>query len=263
MNLRTIKSALAAVLVFTPAIVHAQWLTHTGTGVSSTGTFSGVGGAYAGTVKTQITKIVDGGNDGVPGLTPGSFGSTTAAFDADYPLNQPGATFDSLAFGYNHTQDSYLVVMDFSGLANGVLPAGSTLAVADLDIEEDFIGMKALDQSLSTIQSPWLSQYAGLKGFLDYNDTDGYQPNLTQPTWGFTTDHYDFVGIDHNESSGLIGFETLTDVRAITFGVRKHSSTGYTHVGGAGIGIAAVPEPASLTVFGLVGAALLRRRRSR
>lgn len=254
--------ALSALVVLAPGAAHAQWLTHTGGGTSTVGTFAGIGGAYAGTVRTQISKVIDGGNDGVPGLVPGSFGTTTAAFNVDYPLNQPGGTFDSLAFGYNHTRDSYLVVMDFGGLANGYLPAGSTIAIADLDIEEDFLNMRALDSTFSVIGSPWMSQYSGLKGFLDYNDTDGYQSNLTQPTWGFTTDHFDFVGIDDNESSGLIGFETQTDIRAITFGVQKHAATDYTHFGGAGIGIAAaVPEPASLSVFGLVGAALLRRRR--
>jgi hypothetical protein len=260
-----IASTAFALMALTAS--QAQWLTHTGGGTATTATFSNLGGAYSGTVHTTIQWINNAPAVGGEGLFASSFTNTTPTFNANYPRNSPGNTFEYVSFGYNHTRDAYTVTVDFSGLTNGALPSGSSFAVLDLDIEEDWRDVRAFDSS-GLISSPWLSQYAGLKGFLDYNYENFLDQTLTQPQWAFTSDHYDFTGITQNETSGLIGFSTLSDIERITFDVYKHSDPDMEHVGGSGLGIAGVvPEPttalATLAGILLLGAGRLRPRPGR
>jgi hypothetical protein len=262
-KLKTIGVTLALASVGVTK-AQAQWLTHSGGGASTTATFNGVGGAYAGTVMTTMSVVVDGGNDGVPGLSAISDNNLTGAFLANYPTNGPNGTFEALGLNYNHTRDYYRVRMDFSGLQNGYLPAGTVMAVADLDIWEDFEGMQAFDLSGNIIPPIWLNALPGQQGFLDYNNSDGFQSNLTPPVLfnSFMGMRYDFIGIDSNESSGLLGYRTAYDIKTLSFSLGKHVAGSFTHVGGAGLGFAApVPEPASMIAIGIGALGLLGRRR--
>ncbi|MBL8064659.1 MAG: PEP-CTERM sorting domain-containing protein [Chthonomonadaceae bacterium] len=241
----------------------AQWGSYSGTSTAMTGTFVGAGGAYSGSYKCSLSNIVDGGNNGVPGMVGYQDTDLTNSFRNNWPTNSPNSSFDFVGFTYNHTRDSYLVTVDFSNLSSGYLPTGTVFATLDLDIEEQFQEMEAQDSDGNWITGNWLNRISGVKGLLDYSDYEGDITGfISPPTWTQSNGVNDVVGIEDNENACFYGFTTALDIRKITFTVNKYSLTNYDHNGGSGLALMAVPEPTTMIILGAGVFAMGRRRAS-
>lgn len=148
-------------------------------------------------------------------------------------------------------------------MALGYLVAGTTMAILDLDITEQFTNMRAYDWFSNPFTSNWLAPYAGTKGWLDYNGPPDSTGSITQYAWSGSGGVYNFQGHGVNHTSTLLGFATTQNISRIEFDVSKYDPLSRDHQGGAGLAFAAVPEPASVLVMGTCLYGLLRRGRKR
>lgn len=249
--------------------LHAGWITWTnGTpGVTATGSFDGGSGAYAGTATAAISAVIDGGSNGVPGITASSFanGNLTTSFLSNFPVNGDGS-FTALANSYNNTQDAYLITLDFTGMANGFLPSGTLFTVLDLDSQENYRNVTAFAPGGAQIGSPWLSPLGGIAGLLDFSDlVDGVDSTgtFTPPSVSYGGGLYQLIGPAANESTPLLGFRTTQDLERITLAFDLSNNQFANPAAGGpqiAIGTEAVPEPGTMTMFGIASVAGLLLR---
>jgi hypothetical protein len=174
----------------------------------------------------------------------------------------------SLATNYNDAGDRYHVVFDFSGTVGGptpgVLPAGTLIAIGDIDIDENYRGIRATNALNANISTPWLS---GPNGYFDATDPMIPQgslvpnPVLAGPVGGV----YDMFGVSYNFDIGMWLFRTTQDVRTISFDMEKDVGGNALVNGGAGweFYAPAVPEPGSWALLAGALATLGRRWRRR
>lgn len=262
--------AAAIGLAASPIDARAEWLVWTsGNSMSQSGLFpTSAGPAYWGTAQATVSGFYDGGGIGTAGLSQIAHSNLTPSFYSHYSTNASGA-MHALGITYDHTRDRYRVTIDFGNMALGRIIAGTTMAVLDLDIEEEMLNVRAWDPFGNQITSSWLSQYPGNKGLLDYSlDQDGLDITgaIASPiVLGGSTGIYNFKGWWWNDTSSLLGFATTVDVGRIVFDFAKSSTTDYNHIGGYGVAFASpVPEPTSAAIFAVgtaVSAALRVRRR--
>jgi len=259
----------ALVMAAFPTVSSAQWLQHTttNTGTALTAVFPGASGAYTGNVVTTASNITDGGNDGVPAIVPQSFTNLTPSF-AGYGYTTNAGAFDYFGVTYNNSQDAYHVSIDFTGLANGYLPAGTVMGVLDVNILENILHMQAFDPSSSQITSSWLNALPGSlgspgPGYFDYNNAGGDSSlSITGPVTSAVSGTYDWLGTAINDDSLFLGYVTTQNIRNIEFDFSKsNNQQGLPGGGGYGIAFQAVPEPFSMAAFGVGLLAVARRRR--
>ena len=243
----------------------ADWISFTGGPTVAIGTWSGSAG-LSGTAIVTATNFVNG-NSATPaiGLTPVTIGPPLSSdfFAAGLQPN-PGNTVPIISTPYNDAGDRYHVSIDFSGTVGGtvpgVLPAGTLLAIVDIDIQEDYRSIMATDALGAAITMPWI---AGPNGYFDATPPMIPQsslipnPTLVGPTAGI----YDMFGVSYNFDVGMWLFVTTQDVRTIDFDMQK--STGGNAIGGGGAGWAfysaaptQIPEPSTLILL-LCGAAMM------
>jgi hypothetical protein len=262
-------------LLFLAATVqlHAGWITWTnGTpGVTATGSFDGGSGSYAGTATAAISNVIDGGSNGVPGISASSFanGVLTTSFLNNFPVNSNG-TVTALANGYNNTQDAYLITLDFTGMANGFLPSGTLFTVLDLDSLENYRNVTAFAPGGAQVGTAWLSPLGGIAGLLDFSTlVDGVDStgSFTPPSVSFSGGLYQMIGPAANESTSLLGFRTTQNLERITLAFDQSNNQTALFAGGGpqiAIGTEAVPEPGTMTMFGIASVAgLLLRLKKR
>src|SRR5687767_7502334 len=147
----------------------AQWMEFAGGPIVATGTWP-AGSGLSGTALVTASDFVNG-NLATPaiGLTPNTIGPPLSAdfFAAGLQPNA-GDTVPVISTPYNDAGDSYHVVIDFSGTVGGpvpgVLPAGTLIALVDLDIDEDYHNIIATSASGALITTAWL---AGPNGYFD------------------------------------------------------------------------------------------------
>ena len=259
-------------LLFVAASVqlHAGWITWTnGTpGVTATGSFDGGSGAYAGTATAAISAVTDGGSNGVPGISASSFanGDLTTSFLNNFPVNSNGG-FTALANGYNNTQDAYLITLNFTGMASGFLPSGTLFTVLDLDSLENYRNVTAFAPGGAPIGTPWLSPLGGVAGFLDFSylvdGVDSTGSFTAIPSVSFSGGLYQMIGPAVNESTSLLGFRTTQNLERITLAFDLSNNQTASFAGGGpqiAIGTEAVPEPGTMTMFGIASVAGLLLR---
>lgn len=257
---------IALTVALVPTVSQAQWLTYTGSHPNLNGSFFGGTGAYAGNVTVQATNINDGLGNGVPGIIQNPFSNLTPTFYSNgYPTN-PGPSLDSFGVTYNDTGDSYLVTVDFTGLANGYLPSGTLMAILDMDISENAREFKAFDPSNTQITTPWLNNIPGIQGLFDYNNSAGDLGGaVIAPNQIWTGLDYTFLGDPTNQDSAFLGFNTNANISKMSFFFNKN--TGAITAGGGGYGIAfqanPVPEPCTMGILALGAVAGLKRLRGR
>lgn len=247
----------SALMLASSSLARAQWLTHTPdnsqpTGIATTATFPASG--PAGTVQTSISILTDGFNNGVPGISPNPFTNVTSTFNSYFSLNSgsPG-TFDFLSLQSNDTWDFYLVRMNFSGLAGGVLPAGSVIAFLDVDNNEGVQSLTGYDQNGAAYGGAWLQQYIGTgtpPAAFDYENPDGgVNMSLAAPVF-LTGGAYDITAQAlGDQNSAFQGFTTTQNLKSLSF--FYHTSTGspVLQFNSYGIAIKAVPEPSAYMLF--------------
>ncbi|MBS1830172.1 MAG: PEP-CTERM sorting domain-containing protein [Acidobacteria bacterium] len=253
------------VIAMAPAIHAAGWVTWTQINPETQvqGVFTGGAGAYAGTVTATVSGASSGATTGINGLIVQSTTNLTTNFTNNYHTN-PGPVFPNFGVTYNDSQDEYTVTVDFSGLANGYLPAGSILAILDVDIEENIRDLRATDPSSAAITTAWLIQRAGVAGFLDYVNADGDQTgSLTAPTMSNSAGVYQFLGKGFNDNAALLGYFTTQDIRTFTFEFDKsNNATSFNGTGGYGISIGEdVPEPSTTALLSIAALAFAIRMR--
>lgn len=145
------------------------------------------------------------------------------------------------------------VRFDFTGLAGGVLPAGSVFTVLDLDVLEALSHLQAFDSGGSQIVTPWLSLIASFDA--DNNSSVGPTDYATEV---FSGGEYNFISPSGNTDIPTLYYVTTQALSSFNFeGVSEFGPRGY------GLGINAVPEPGSYALVGgaLALAGLYRRRR--
>ena len=246
----------------------AQWIDFTGGPDVVLGTWP-VGSGLSGTAGVTASNFVNG-NSATPHLALGGTQISSLSSDffaAGFTANSSG-TVPLLLTSYNDAGDRYHVVFDFSGTAGGptpgVLPAGTQIVIADLDIDENYRGVTATNALNAMITTPWLS---GPNGYFDATDPMIPQaslvpnPVLAGPVGGV----YDMFGVSYNFDVGMWLFRTTQDVKTISFDFEK--DTGGNAIGGGsaawGIYAPAVPEPGALLVLSGAAGLLLRRRSHR
>jgi tetrahydromethanopterin S-methyltransferase subunit F len=264
--------SLLALCGATAQLSHAGWVvwTNQNPGVSAAGVFAGSSGAYAGTVNATVSNGVSGLANGFVGLDGRSYPNAdlTPSFLANYAANPNGA-FTVLANSYNDTLDAYTITLDFTGLANGFLPAGSLFTILDLDIGENYRNVQATGENGNPILTAWLAALNGQAGLLDWYSPafDGDQTGfVTGPASSLAGGVYQFLGPPNvNDTSALAGFATTENLRSIRIQFdRNNNGTAIAGTGGPGLAISDVPEPAScLTMAGGLILFGLRRLRHR
>lgn len=271
-NLRFLRAGIGACLVFLVLAisnVQAEWLVFAGGPAVSTGVWP-AGAAYTGGAIATASNFVNG-NNATPfiGLTPLSVPNLSPDYFATGLAPNPGPVVTAIATPYNDAADRYHVVIDFSSTTSsagaGFLPAGSTFAIIDLDIDEAYLSVKATDPSNAAITTGWI---APPSTWFDMN-----LPMLSQMSLGAPPvlsvvgpGAYNMNGISWNFDVGFWQFQTTQNVRTISFDMAKLS--GGNTIGGGGAAWAfyspKVPEPStcSLVFVGLVSLGNFARRRS-
>jgi hypothetical protein len=270
MRISRILYATLIVSATCAATAEANWMTFTGGGVVSVGTWPG-GSALSGAAVVTASSFTNG----IPstpfiGLTPVTINNLSPDYFATGLQPNPGPVVTLIGTPYNDTGDKYHVVVDFTattGGANpGTLPAGSTFAIIDLDISENYQKVAATDASGNPITTPWIS---GPNGFFDMTNPMTVNPGVTNgsfPTFSGAAGVYQMLGVKWNDDSEMWLFKTTQDVKTIAFDMEVNS--GQINLGGGGAGwafyTAAVPEPTAITLMcvGLIfGGCSLRRGR--
>ncbi len=260
--------SLLAILAFafcSAPVAKAQWLTHTTTnpGTDTNAVFPA--GGPSGYATAHLTPFRDGIGNGIPGISPNPFTNVTAAFTSYCPAN-PGGTFDFLNVTSNDTGDAFMVTFDFSNLAGGVLPAGSTIAFLDVDTYEDVYEISGFAAGGGQYSTPWLNQFNGIPApaAFDYDNAGGgVNPILAAAllTGGAT---YALIGDASNQDSAFQGFTTTQPLGSLSFIYSVSDPTGNANPGfnSYGIAIQAVPEPSTnaLALLGGVIALVAYRR---
>ncbi len=257
-------------LVSTAIQLQAGWIvwTNTNPGVTATGAFP-TGSGPSGTVIANVSIVSDGLNNGVLGIEGRVYGNAllTPTFTANYPTN-PDGSFTNLATSYNDSQDAYTILLDFSGLLNGVLPSGSLVTILDLDILENYRNVTATDVNGNQIATPWLAAMTGQAALLDWYAVGGDSTgSVTAATTSNTLGVYQFLGQTANDDSALLGFRTTQDIRSLSILFNKSNNLNAdAGTGGSLLAIGSpVPEPGTMSMFAvasLAGLALLRKRKS-
>jgi len=251
--------------------VHASWMTFAGGPVVATGTWPG-GSALVGTATVTASNFVNGNiNTPFIGLTPLTVNNLSPDYFATTLIPNPGPVVTVIGTPYNDAADTYHVVIDFTGTLGGstpgTLPAGSTFAIIDNDINENYRNIRATNSLNLPITTPWIF---GPWGYFDMTNPMIPQgslipnPTISGPVFGV----YQMFGVSYNFDVGMWLFKVTQDVKTISFDMQK--SSGGNAIGGGGAGWAfytrAVPEPSSILFFccGLMGAAgFASRPRSR
>lgn len=254
------------------ANVRAQWLTHTPDNSQPPGMATNASFPFGltGNVTTSINIFSDGFNNGVPGVTPNPFTNVTSTFLSYYSTN-PGNTFDFLNVSSNDTRDVFLVTMDFSNLAGGVLPAGSTIAFLDVDNNEDVFELSGFAQGglVGQYNNSWLSQFNGIGGtppaVFDYDNASGGTGGVAATSFYNGFGGYALVGDASNQDSAFQGFTTTQPLGSLSFIYNVTDPTGGPTLifDTYGVAIKAVPEPSTFALAllggGLVAFAAGRR----
>jgi len=231
----------------------AQWIEFAGGPDVVIGTWP-VGSGLSGTAAVTASNFVNGNSATAHvALIPTQIGSLSSDFFAAGLTANSSGTVASLATNYNDAGDRYHVVFDFSGTVGGptpgVLPAGTVVVIGDLDIDENFRGVRATNALGAMITTCWLS---GPNGFFDATDPMIPQSSLTpNPTLaGPVGGVYDMFGVSYNFDIGMWLFRTTQDVRTISFDMEKDvGGNGLVNGGGGWAFYApAVPEPGSLAM---------------
>ncbi len=258
--MRTIQlAALAAITILPTQAAWVEWSTIVPTNQVN-GTFNG------GTIVATRTNVNAGIASGSPGLAPNSISTLiTPSFASLYPLNA-GGVLPMLGASYNDSSESFDGQINFTGLGNGYMPTGTIFGLLDIDSRENLNNMRAFDASGNLITTPWLTQRAGLLGFLDASLLDGIDSvaSLTPVPYSFTANAYNFIGPDVNDSGGALMFLTNQDISLITYST-EHRLPGFVGGGGYNFAIGSdVPEPSTYAMFsvGLLAAAYLKRRQN-
>ena len=257
---------LALSAAFAP-ISNAQWLQHTvvTTGLSTTAVFPGGAGPYAGTVTTSVSNIFDGLGNGVPGIGAVPFTNLTPTLLANFPLNSNGA-FEYMPVSFSDNGDSYDVTMNFTGLGSGYLPAGSVIALLDIDISEQMLGFKAFGPGNVQITTSWLTPLAAPRDVFDWSNSlgDGINPAFAASV-SESGGVYDLLGMNINLDSAFQGFSSTENIESMTWHF-TFPNPGPFNAGTGGYAVAIgspVPEPSSATlaiIGGLAGLIGYRRK---
>jgi hypothetical protein len=276
--MRTLRIHVALLIVSALCApnVQANWMTFSGGPVVSVGTWP-FGSTLSGVSVATQSNVVNGiPNTGPVGLTPINIPNLSPDYFTTGLQPNSGPSVDMLGTPYNDSGDTYHVVIDFSGTTGGAnpgtLPAGSVFAVIDLDIDENYHNVKAIDSALNPITTPWIS---GPTAYFDMDNPmlpQGFFPLNPPPTFnGPVSGAYDMLGISPNFDVGMWLFQTTQDIRAISFDMDK-SGPVPPAAGGGGAGWAFytpaannIPEPSAIALvcggFLSVGVAIRRRHR--
>lgn len=271
--LRFLRAGMSACLILfllTTATARAEWLVFTGGPTVSTGVWP-AGAAYAGGAVATGSNFVNG-NNATPfiGLSPNTVNNLSSDYFATGLTPNPGPSVSAIATPYNDNADTYHVDLDFSGTVSsagaGFLPAGTTIAIIDLDINENYLNIKATNPANVAINAPWLappSTWFDMNLAMIPQGSLGAPPTFTAGPPGV----YNMFGINWNFDVGFWQFQTTQNVRTISFDMAK--SGGGNQIGGGGAGWAIyspsgpkVPEPAigALILLALASFAGVTRR---
>ncbi len=273
MRILRILFALLILSACWAASVQAKWLTFTGSGVASLGTWPS-GSALSGTATATGSSFING-NLSTPfiGLTPVNVPALSADYFATALQPNAGPSVDLIGTPYNDAGDKYHVVVDFTGTTGGstpgTLPAGSIFAMIDLDITENYRNIKATNAANVAITTPWIN---GPNGYFDMNNpmlaagTLIPNPTITGPVAGV----YQMFGVTYNFDVGMWLFKTTQDVKTIAFDMER--GTGGNAIGGGGAGWAfytpaanVIPEPTAIALvcggMAIISARFPNRRR--
>lgn len=232
----------------------ANWMTFTGGPTNALGSWPG-GSAYTGTATVTASNFVNG-NPSTPliGLTPQSIPNLSPDYFATGLVPNPGPVVTGIATPYNDPGDKYHVKIDFSGMSSssssGVLPAGSTFSIVDLDLSEVYLQIKATDASNTPITTAWMSSpgpWFDMTLAMIPVGSLGPPPTMSGPFSGV----YNAFGVGWNFDIGMWLFTTTQAVRTIEFDMAKQSTGGGGGGGGAGWAFYSppgVPEPGSAAI---------------
>lgn len=253
-----IPRLIAASLILTACAAssaQAGWMQFSGGGVSANGVWP-AGNLLSGTATVTASNFVNGNiNSPFIGLTPISVGPALSPdYFATSLIPNPGNIVTEIGTPYNDAGDKYHVVVDFtgttSGSSSGVLPAGSTFAIIDLDIVENYRNVTATDALNNPITTPWINGPNGNFDMLNPMIPQGSlvpNPTLTGPVAGV----YQMFGVSYNFDVGMWLFSTTQAVKTIAFDMER--ATGGNALGGGGGGWAfytpPIPEPASFALI--------------
>lgn len=273
--MKTYPLTISLVLLLAAApFAGAQWLTHTPDnsqppGIATTGAFpTGGPGGYT---TATVNILSDGAGNGVPGISPNPFTNVTSTFLSYYSLNSPGNTFDYLNVASNDTRDVFVVTIDFTHLAGGVLPAGSTVAFLDVDNYENVAELTGYGVGGGQYAANWLQQFNGIgtpPAAFDYDNTGGNGIGANVATFLNLTSVYALQGDPSNQDSAFQGFTTTKALTAMSFIYDVTDPTGGPSLinDSYGLAIRAVPEPSAYLLLGLglliCGQRFIRRRHS-
>ena len=246
----------------------AQWMEFTGGPTTATGNWIGAS-SLSGSASVTASNFINGNNSTGPiGLTPFNQGSLSVDFYNAGLTHNPGNILPTMSTPFNDTGDKYHVEFDFlltsGSSSSGVLPAGTTMVIFDMDISENYRNLMATDAANNPIATAWLTP---VQAYVDASTPlfNGGNVAPWQPTVNHSVGIYDLFGNPGNFDAGLLVFQTTQDVRTIALDMEIGGVQGNLGGGGAAIGFfAPVPEPQSglLLVFGISTLVSLTRRRS-
>jgi hypothetical protein len=239
----------------------ALWLSYGPGSPVAVPAFWPAGSGLSGTASITASNFVNGNNiTPLIGLTPLNVGPLLSpAYFAQGLTPNPVNIVPAIAEPYNDTGDKYHVEIDFAGTtgpnSTGMLPAGSTVAIIDLDITENFRKVRATGVSNTLITTPWLT---GPSAYFDMNVPQTPPASLIPPPTlvGPVGGQYEMLGVSYNFDVGMWLFKTTQAIRKIEFDMEV--GVGGNSIGGGGGGWAfyeAVPEPTLATLVAMLLAA--------
>ncbi|HMO83698.1 MAG TPA: hypothetical protein PKC18_02135, partial [Lacipirellulaceae bacterium] len=147
MNLLRMTTFSLAVCVSLSA-AQAGWMNFTvGSPAAGTGTWPG-GSAYTGSATVTASNFINGISwTPLVGLTPNNIGNLSPDFYGAGLVPNAGNVVPFITTPYNDSGDKYHVDIDFAGTSfgslTGVLPAGTLIALGNLDINENYRNISA------------------------------------------------------------------------------------------------------------------------